>query len=145
MLRANMAPSFSWRSCSSRLAIIQQHETDENQAEWPDPGGDSADGRLDEKCEPPCPTRRDREQGERNMRQLDEKLLLGVDDGVGMRQEQSAAEGADQRKGEGGLWRGRASRSHAPFKDSEADDKQYEKAMLDDLGIAQALDQSDVA
>src|SRR5713226_4923338 len=88
MLRANMARAVSCRSCRSCLAIIQQHEADENQADRPDPGGDPADWRIDALCDPPGATRCHREQGEGNMRQLDEELLLGVDDGVQMRQEQ---------------------------------------------------------
>src|SRR6266478_8561026 len=62
-----------------------------------------------------------------------------------MRQKQSTAEGADHRKGEGVSRRGGTTGSNAPFENREADNKKHKEPMLNHLGIAQSLDQSDVA
>src|SRR4051812_22517864 len=103
MARPSIRGLLSPRSCRSCLAIVQQHETDDDKAERPNPGGDPSGRRIETQLEPTSPARCKAEQGERNMRQLDEKLLLGVDHGMRMGQEQGAADGGDHREGEGGL------------------------------------------
>jgi len=62
-----MANRLSCHSCGSRLAIIQQNKTDENQAHGPDPGRNSTDRRIEPQLELSFTARGDAEKGERNM------------------------------------------------------------------------------
>src|SRR3954447_15772214 len=103
MARPSITNPLPAESCRSCLAIVQQHEPNDDKADRPDPGGDPSGRRIETQLEPPRPTGSKTEQRERNMRQLDEKLLLGVDDRMRMRQEQGAADGGNHRESESGV------------------------------------------
>src|SRR5882672_10639852 len=97
MVRPSIPGPLSAGSCRSCLAIVQQHEADHDKTDRPDPGSDPPGWGIETQLEPARPACRKAEQRERNMRQFDEKLLLGIDDGMGMRQEEGTADGDDQR------------------------------------------------
>src|SRR6266849_873269 len=145
MMRPSIAGPLSGGSCRSRLAVVQQYQADQNETNRPNPAGNPAGGRIEPQFEPSRPARGDAEQRQRDMRQFDEELLLGVDDGMRMRQEQGAAESGDQGKGKCGVRRRRPAGAHPPFEDPEPDDEQHEETMLHDFRVTQTFDQTDIA
>ena len=119
----------------SSFVVIEQDASDQNKTDGPDPGEDAARAvfRRQAKFEPTGPAGDDAEGGEGNMTEFDQKFVFDVSEGVRMREQNGATEGANGRKNEAGGLRADAVRYHRPFKNGEGGNKHHDEAMLKDV------------
>src|SRR5205823_5734223 len=125
----------------SALTIEQQDQSDRGEAPAPDPSGCAARGRQPH-LEPSAPPREGAENAERRVRDLAEELVLEIEHRVRVREQQPAADRAQQREHKAPRALRQPLRAHHPLEDGEGDHEQDERAVLQHVGQRQALPES---
>jgi hypothetical protein len=132
-----------WRRSQCRrrflaLAVVEQQGADEDQADRPDPGDGAAGAVGEAELEPARPADGDAEDGDRDVAELGQQLVLGVVQGVAVGEQEGAAEEADEGEDEGGGRRGGTVGLHAALEEGEGDDEQHRQPVLQRLGDQEA-------
>src|SRR5437899_7349595 len=126
-----------WRR--SALPVEEQQDADRGERAGPEPSGHPRLGRGQPELEPAAPADEHPEEAERRVRHLHQELFLEVQASVRMREEEAAADGAEERKDERRAPGAQATRADHPLEEREGDDQQDEHAVLQHLGVGHAL------